>query len=204
MLKPNSKIVIASANRGKLSEFSAILADCKLNAVPQSDFNLSSPEETGLSFVENAIIKARHASKLTGLPSLADDSGIEVDALNGAPGIYSARYAGNNADDRQNNEKLLQELKDIPLKDRGARYRCLIVLMRHAADPTPLICQGSWEGVIGLQPQGECGFGYDPLFRVPEKNCTAAELPSEEKNLISHRAIAMTLLLQQLKLETGR
>ncbi|MBN1378813.1 MAG: RdgB/HAM1 family non-canonical purine NTP pyrophosphatase [Gammaproteobacteria bacterium] len=202
MLKPNSKIVIASANSGKLHEFSTLLANYQLTAVPQTDFGIGSPEETGLSFVENAIIKARYAARQTGLPSLADDSGIEVDALNGAPGIYSARYAGANADARQNNHKLIQALQGLPLAARTARYRCLIVLMHHANDPTPVICQGSWEGYVSLEPQGKGGFGYDPIFWLPEKSCTAAQLPIAEKNRISHRALAMLELLKQLSLET--
>ncbi len=203
MIKVNSKIVIASANPGKLREFNSLLANCKLVAVPQTDFDFQSPEETGLSFVENAIIKARFASEQTGLPSLADDSGIEIDALGGAPGIYSARYAGPDADDQQNNEKLLAELEGLPLPKRTARYRCLIVLMHHSGDPTPLICQGSWEGHIGFTPKGNAGFGYDPLFLPTGRNCTAAELNTKEKNQISHRAIAMQKLFQELILETG-
>jgi XTP/dITP diphosphohydrolase len=203
MLKPQSEIVIASANAGKLREFGSLLADCQLTAVPQSDFGIASPEETGLSFIENAIIKARFACEQTGLPSLADDSGIEVDALNGAPGIYSARYAGGGASDRQNNQKLLQELKGLPLAERSARYHCVIVLMHHAKDPIPLICQGRWEGYIALEPRGESGFGYDPLFWLPDKKCTAAQFSAAEKNRISHRALAMQDLLQKLKFETS-
>jgi XTP/dITP diphosphohydrolase len=203
MLKPESKVVIATTNPGKMREFSALLADCRLTAIPQTEFACDSPEETGLSFVENAIIKARHAARQTGLPSLADDSGIEVDALNGAPGIYSARYAGAGANDRQNNQKLLQELEGFPLATRTARYHCLIVLMHHAEDPTPVICQGSWEGYIHFQPRGDGGFGYDPVFWLPEKTCTAAQLPISEKNRISHRAQAMQNLKVKLQFETG-
>ncbi len=204
MIPANSKIVIASGNKGKLREFAELLANFKLVGIPQTDFDIPSPEETGLSFVENAIIKARFASDKTGLPSLADDSGIEVDALHGAPGIYSARYAGTDADDSQNNAILLAKLKDLPLPERTARYRCVIVLMHHGNDPTPLICQGSWEGKIGFEPKGKSGFGYDPLFLPTGKTCTAAELNANEKNRISHRAIAMQNLLKELKLETKK
>lgn len=198
MLKQDHKIVIASGNPGKLRELHALLSGRGLQVVPQSDYDVSPPEETGLTFVENALIKARHAARVTGLPALADDSGIEVDALNGAPGIYSARYAGPDADDETNNRKLLQGLNGVPLEKRTARYQCLIVFMRHDRDPTPLICQGSWEGVITESPRGAGGFGYDPLFWLPEKNCTAAELPADEKNRISHRALALRELLLRL------
>lgn len=202
MLKAHSKIVIASDNAGKLEEFGALLNNCGLDPVAQSQFNVGNVEETGLSFVENAILKARNASRQTGMPSLADDSGLEVDALNGAPGIYSARYAGEGANEDDNNRKLLQQLKGVPFESRTARYRCLIVLMHHANDPTPMICQGSWEGRIGAKPQGDGGFGYDPLFIPHGNNVTAAQLSVEEKNSVSHRAAAMRVLLQQLILET--
>ena len=174
-----NKIVLASSNQGKLREFKQILSAKNFELIPQSTFNFVDADETGLSFVENAIIKARHASELTGLPSLADDSGIEVDALQGRPGIYSARYAqvqGPSVDqDKENNKKLLLELADIPEPLRTARFQCVIVFMRHPQDPTPLICQGSWEGQILSEEAGVNGFGYDPLFFVPSHNCTSAE-----------------------------
>ena len=192
------RIVLASNNQGKVREIGQLLADRNLEVVPQSEFNIPDADETGLSFVENAILKARHAAKLSGLPAIADDSGLEVDALNGAPGIYSARYAGSDATDAANNEKMLAELADTPDEDRTARFQCLMVFMRHAEDPTPLICQGTWEGRILRQPQGENGFGYDPLFFVPEKNCSSAELPAEVKNAMSHRGKALQALLQKM------
>jgi XTP/dITP diphosphohydrolase len=194
------KIVLASGNRGKLKEFQQLLGDCGFEVLPQSDFNVPEAEETGLSFVENAIIKARHAAKYSGLPAIADDSGLEVDALNGRPGIYSARFAGNNASDQTNNEKLLADLLDIPERQRSARFQCLLVLMRHANDPTPLICQGTWEGRILFAARGENGFGYDPLFYVPEQNCSSAELPPTIKNTISHRGKAMAKLIRRMRL----
>lgn len=190
------KIILASSNQGKLREFQQILSVKDIELVPQSMFNLSDADETGLSFVENAIIKARHASELTGLPSLADDSGIEVDALQGQPGIYSARYAGAHGADQENNKKLLLELTDVPEPLRTARFQCVIVFMRHAQDPTPLICQGSWEGRILSEACGVNGFGYDPLFFVPSHNCTSAELSKEIKNDLSHRGKALRELMQ--------
>ncbi len=194
-----SRIVLASNNQGKVREIGQLLADRQLEVVPQSEFNIPDADETGLTFVENAILKARHAAQLSGLPAIADDSGLEVDALNGAPGIYSARYAGSGATDADNNKKLLAELADVPDEGRGARFQCLMVFMRHAEDPTPLICQGTWEGQILRHPQGENGFGYDPLFFVPEKNCSSAELPADVKNAMSHRGKALQALLAQLK-----
>jgi XTP/dITP diphosphohydrolase len=195
-----NKIVLASSNQGKLREFTQILSAKKFELVPQSTFNFVDADETGLSFVENAIIKARHASELTGLPSLADDSGIEVDALQGRPGIYSARYAqvqDPSADqDKENNKKLLLELADVPEPLRTARFQCVIVFMRHAQDPTPLICQGSWEGRILSEESGVNGFGYDPLFFVPSHNCTSAELSKEIKNELSHRGKALRELMK--------
>ena len=176
-----NKIVLASGNKGKLREFNQVLGEMDVEVVPQSDFNVSDADETGLSFVENAIIKARHAAQVTGLPALADDSGLEVDALQGAPGIYSARFAGAGANDSDNNAKLLELLKDLPEEKRTARFRCLLVFMRHAEDPTPLICQGTWEGRILLEARGDNGFGYDPLFLVPELDKASAELPPEQK-----------------------
>ena len=168
------KVVLATGNQGKLAEFRQLLAKLDMTVVPQSDFAVPDVPEDGLSFVENAIIKARHAARITGLPAIADDSGLEVDALDGAPGIYSARFAGDDATDEKNNLRLLSLLQDIPEPQRTARFQCLLVFMRHAEDPTPLICQGTWEGRIAFAPQGDNGFGYDPLFFVPDRNCTSA------------------------------
>ncbi len=192
------KVVLASGNRGKLREINQILAGLGMQALPQSDFNVSDAEETGLSFVENAILKARHAARATGLPAIADDSGLEVDALNGAPGVYSARFAGPDATDADNVQKLLASLKDVPEAERTARFQCLMVFMTHAEDPTPLICQGTWEGHILHQPSGENGFGYDPVFFVPGKHCAAAKLSPEVKNHLSHRGQALDKLLTAL------
>lgn len=192
------KIVLASGNKGKLREFQDLLNGCGFEVVPQSDFFAENAEETGLTFVENAIIKARYASAKTGLPALADDSGIEVDALNGRPGIYSARYAGDDANDEKNNQKLVQELSGVPAAQRTARYHAVLAFMRHADDPTPILCHGVWEGIILSEPQGEGGFGYDPLFFVPTHHCASAELNKDEKNRISHRGKAMRELLQKL------
>ena len=193
-----STIVLASNNPGKVREFNALLADHHISVVPQSEYGVPEADETGLSFVENAILKARHAALLTGLPAIADDSGIEVDALNGAPGIYSARYAGHGAGDRANLEKLLADLDDIPEQQRSARFQCLMVYMRHANDPTPLICQGTWEGRILDAPRGSEGFGYDPVFFVPTHGCSSAELPPEVKNALSHRGQALRKLVAAL------
>ena len=192
------RIVLASGNQGKLRELQAVLGSEAVELLPQSDFDVSSVAETGLSFVENALIKARHASAQTGLPAIADDSGIEVDALNGEPGIYSARYAGSEGDDADalNNAKLLAELADVPEGKRTARFQCVIVYMRHARDPMPLICQGTWEGRILFAEQGENGFGYDPLFYVPTHDCSSAELDPATKNSLSHRGQALASLMQ--------
>mgnify|MGYP000482354576 CR=1 FL=1 len=192
------KIVLASGNKDKVREINQILARFDISVLPQSDFNITEVEETGLTFVENALLKARHAAGQSGLPAIADDSGIEVDALKGEPGIYSARYAGVDASDEDNLKKLLQALQDVPEEKRTARFQCLMVYMRHANDPTPLICQGTWEGIITREPQGENGFGYDPVFYVPEHNCTSAQLPAERKNQLSHRGQALRLLVKQL------
>ncbi len=199
-----SRVVLASSNRGKLGEFSALLAGTGLRVVSQGELGVPDAEETGLSFVENAILKARNAARHTGLPAIADDSGIEVDALNGAPGIYSARYAGTDAGDGANVAKLLRELADVPAERRSARFRCLIVHLRHALDPTPLICQGTWEGRILFEPRGTNGFGYDPVFFVPTHGCASAELPPEIKNRLSHRGQAMACLLAALGAAPGR
>lgn len=191
-------LVLASGNAGKLREFQTLLADLGMNVLPQSTFKVNEVAETGLTFVENALIKARHAAQVTGLPALADDSGLEVDALRGQPGIYSARFAGPDATDEQNNQLLLKRLEGLQDTQRSARYWCVLVLMRHALDPTPLICQASWQGQILSVPRGQGGFGYDPLFWLPEQNCSAAELDDKTKNTLSHRGRAMHLLLEQL------
>ncbi len=193
------KIVLATGNAGKVREFAQLLAEFDAEIIPQTQLNVSNVPETGLTFVENALIKARHAAEITGLPAIADDSGIEVDALNGAPGIYSARFAGENATDVDNNQLLLQQLQATPEAERTARYHCVIVYLRHALDPTPLICHGIWEGRVLTAPQGENGFGYDPLFLIPEHQCTAAQMPPDLKNKLSHRGQAMRELQAALQ-----
>jgi XTP/dITP diphosphohydrolase len=192
------KIVLASGNAGKLKELKDILDAKDVELVSQSEFNVSEANETGLSFIENALIKARHACEITGMAAIADDSGIEVDALNGRPGIYSARYAGMSGDraDAQNNLKLLSELDQVAESKRTARFQCVIVLMRHALDPMPLICQGTWEGRILFRESGNNGFGYDPLFYVPTHDCASADLDPETKNSLSHRGQALRQLMQ--------
>lgn len=192
------QIVLATGNVGKVREIGQLLADHDLQVLPQTDFEVPEVEETGLTFVENAILKARNASAHTGLPAIADDSGIEVDALHGAPGIYSARFAGSGATDADNVNKLLEELEQTPEAERTARFQCLMVYMRHAEDPTPLICQGTWEGRILFSPRGTSGFGYDPVFYVPDQDCSAAELSPETKNSLSHRGQALRQLVQKL------
>jgi XTP/dITP diphosphohydrolase len=194
----SNAIVLASGNKGKLKEFNEILSSFALEVLPQSHFNVTDAEETGLTFVENAIIKARHACEATGLPALADDSGLEVDALQGAPGIYSARFALPEKGDDANNNKLLTQLEGLPLEKRTARYRCVLVFMRHAKDPMPLICQGTLEGHIGFERKGDQGFGYDPLFIVNATGTTAAEMTPEEKHKISHRGQAVQEFLTRL------
>ncbi len=193
------KVVLASGNPGKLKEFQHLLSDCGLDVRPQSEFSIGNIEETGLTFVENAILKARHAAKKSGLPAISDDSGIEVDALMGAPGIYSARFSGEGATDKKNNIQLLKQLKDVTEEKRTARYQCVLVYMRHGEDPTPIICQASWEGRILCEERGENGFGYDPLFFVPTHGCTSAELEKSVKSTISHRAKAMQKLLVEIE-----
>ncbi|WP_028467821.1 RdgB/HAM1 family non-canonical purine NTP pyrophosphatase [Neptunomonas japonica] len=191
-------IVLASGNKGKLKEFNETLQQFSVSVLPQSHFNVEDADETGLTFVENAIIKARHACEITGLPALADDSGLEVDALQGAPGIYSARFAGPGKGDADNSQKLLESMQDVPDNERSARYRCVLVYMRHAKDPMPLICQGTLEGSIAHAPRGEFGFGYDPLFLINNTDKTAAELSPEAKHSISHRGQAVQLFLGQI------
>lgn len=191
------KVVLASGNRGKLLELQRVLAPLQVKLHSQAEFGVPEVEETGLTFVENALIKARAACAHTGLPSIADDSGLEVDFLGGQPGIYSARYSG--AGDEGNNERLLRELEGVPAAERGARYQCVLVYLRHAEDPVPLICQGHWEGTILTEPRGTGGFGYDPLFFVPEHSCSAAELDASVKNRISHRARASARLVEEIR-----
>lgn len=194
----NKQFVLASSNAGKLREFSEMLAKQGIDLLPQSAFSVSDADETGLTFVENAILKARHASLATGLPALADDSGLEVDALNGAPGIYSARYSGEGANDAKNIDKLLGALKEVPDAQRTGRYQCVLVYMRHALDPTPLICQASWEGVVLTERRGEGGFGYDPIFYIPELSSAVAELSADTKHQYGHRGKAMRAFFEQL------
>lgn len=193
------KVVLATGNAGKVRELASLLGDFGFDVVAQTALNVESVEETGLTFIENAILKARHAAKVTGLPAIADDSGLAVDALGGAPGIYSARYAGEDASDEQNLQKLLVALEDVPDDRRGAQFHCVLVYLRHADDPTPLVCHGAWPGVITRQPAGSGGFGYDPIFFVPAEGKTAAELSREEKIAISHRGKALKLLLEALR-----
>ena len=192
------KIILASNNAGKVREINQLLASQRIQVVPQREFDIPDAVEDGLSFVENAIKKARHAASLGQLPAIADDSGIEVDALHGAPGIYSARFAGPGASDQDNLQKLLDALQAVPEAERSARFQCLMVYMRHAQDPTPIICQGTWEGRILFEPRGENGFGYDPVFFVPTHDCSSAELPAEVKNHLSHRGQALQKLLLEL------
>ena len=195
-----SKIVLATGNQGKIDEMQTVLQGFGLQVIPQSDFEIFEAVEDGLSFVENALIKARHASKLTKLPAIADDSGLEVDALNGEPGIYSARYASgrDGTGDEANNQKLLNSMQGV--SRRHARFQCVIVYLQHALDPTPIICQGTWQGLISEQAKGDNGFGYDPLFYIPELACHSAELESDKKKTISHRAKALQKLKEQLKI----
>jgi len=193
-----TELVLASHNAGKLKELQAMLGDAvRLRSV--AEFSAVEPEETGLSFVENAILKARNAARISGLPALADDSGLAVDFLGGAPGIYSARYAGGQGD-AANNAKLLDALKDVPDAQRGAQFVCALALVRHADDPLPILCEGLWQGRILREARGIHGFGYDPLFWVPERDCSSAELTPLDKNQLSHRARALLLLRQRLGL----
>lgn len=195
-------IVLASNNAGKVREINQLLAPAGIVVRPQRELGIDEVEETGLSFVENAILKARHAARASGLAAIADDSGLEVDALNGAPGIYSARYAGSGTAegtiDHANCAKLLAALDGLPEVQRGGRFQCVMVYLRHADDPTPLICQGTWEGRILSVPRGDNGFGYDPVFYVPEQGCSAAELHAATKNSLSHRGQALAGLVKQL------
>ncbi|MDO0790525.1 RdgB/HAM1 family non-canonical purine NTP pyrophosphatase [Xanthomonas campestris pv. campestris] len=191
-------LVLASGNAGKLEELRAMLADLPLQIVAQGELGVDDVPETGLTFVENALIKARHASAVTGLPALADDSGLIVDALGGAPGLYSARYAGSPTDANANNAKLLEAMREIPAERRSARFYTVIVLLRHPEDPQPLIAEGSWEGVITTAPRGTGGFGYNPVFLDPVHGLTAAEMDTALKNRLSHRAVALATLQHKL------
>ncbi|MBB6519906.1 RdgB/HAM1 family non-canonical purine NTP pyrophosphatase [Pseudoteredinibacter isoporae] len=192
-------IVLASNNQGKLKEFQALFSPLDIHIKPQRELGVEDADETGLSFVENAIIKARHACAATGMPAISDDSGLEVDALQGAPGIYSARFSGSSATDQSNNALLLEKLQGLNDEERSARFHCVLVYMRHEKDPTPLICHASWEGRILHAPQGEQGFGYDPLFWLEEQRCSSAELDRALKNKISHRGQALALLMQAME-----
>jgi XTP/dITP diphosphohydrolase len=193
----SQQIVLATGNQGKVKELGAMLNELNIEVLPQSQFDVPDVPETGTTFIENAIIKARHAARITGLPAIADDSGLEVDALNGAPGVYSARFAGDNANDQDNIDKLLVEMQGKTV--RSARFWCVLVYMRHADDPTPLVCQASWEGIITEDQQGREGFGYDPVFYVASEGCTSAQLTKEQKNALSHRGQALQQLVAKLK-----
>ncbi len=195
------KVVLATGNAGKVAELSTMLAPFALDIVPQTTLGVGDADETGLTFVENAILKARHAARITGLPAIADDSGLAVAALGGAPGIYSARYAGVGAGDQANIDKLLQAMAGITASDRQAAFHCVLVYLQHAADPTPLICHGSWQGEIALTQSGNGGFGYDPVFYLPELGKTAAELTKAEKQQLSHRGQALRQLVAALQVK---
>ena len=192
------EIVLATGNANKVKEIDAMLKTLGITVIPQSKYRVCDAEETGTTFVENAIIKARNASLQTGLPAIADDSGIEVDVLNGEPGVYSSRFSGPNSDDAKNLDKLINCIKPFEPESRTARYWCIMVYMRHAKDPTPIICQACWEGLLITEKRGMNGFGYDPVFFIPELQKTAAEISLEEKNSMSHRAKALKLLLNKL------
>lgn len=196
-------LVLASGNPGKLRELTSMLEPLGWDVRPQNDWQVPEAVEDGLSFIENALLKARHASRLCGHPALGDDSGLVVDALNGAPGIYSARYAGEKADDAANNRKLLEALKDVPENQRTAHFYCAMALVRHAEDPAPLIAIGRWDGRILFAPEGDGGFGYDPLFWVPQENCSSAQLGAERKNRLSHRGQALTAMMAMIRESAG-
>lgn len=193
------KLVLASSNRGKLEELRALLRSHDLELVAQTDLGVNDAEETGVTFIENALLKARHAARISGLPALADDSGICVDALRGAPGLYSARYAGQHGDAAANIDKLLHDLQDVPEAQRSAHFYCVLVLVRHADDPQPIIAEGEWHGRILQARRGDGGHGYDPVFLDPELGLSAAEMPADSKNERSHRGKALTVLQQRLR-----
>ncbi len=195
------RLVVASGNRGKLAELESLLTGLVDEVLPQSFYYVPEAEETGTTFVENAIIKARNAAAHTGLPAIADDSGLEIPALDGAPGVRSARWAGEDADDAANNARLRDELIDLGDADRAAAYRCVLVFMRHAGDPAPIIAEGVWHGRLVDEPAGDQGFGYDPHFFLPEAGCTAAQLPGETKNMLSHRGQALASMRRRLETE---
>jgi XTP/dITP diphosphohydrolase len=199
-----TRVVLASGNPGKIRELTALLGPAGIEILPQSQWTVPECDETGLTFVENAILKARNASQHTGLPAIADDSGIEVDALQGRPGIYSARYSGPDADDQSNNIKLLARMEQVPDERRTARFRCVMAFLTHAEDPSPILAEGGWEGMIARAPAGSGGFGYDAVFYLPEYGCNAAELPAEVKNRISHRAQAVQAMVGRLIRRLGR
>lgn len=199
MMTQDKRLVIASNNRGKIAELRELLAPLNLTPVAQGELGVSEAEEPAVTFIENAILKARHAAKATGLPALADDSGLAVDALGGRPGVRSARFAGESATDQDNVEALLAALEGVAPQDRGAQFHCVLVYLRHAEDPTPLVCHGCWPGQVLERPRGDGGFGYDPIFLAPETNTSAAEMTREEKARIGHRGRALALLLEQLE-----
>jgi XTP/dITP diphosphohydrolase len=204
MARGPSRVVLASGNRGKVREIQAMLSGMAITVLPQSDFKVPTAEETGLTFVENAILKARNAARHTSLPAIADDSGIEVRGLNGAPGVFSAVYAGAGASDQENLDKLLTACEAVPEGERSARFVCVMVYMRHAEDATPVIAQGTWNGELLRAAIGENGFGYDPIFFVPDHGCSSAQLPPDVKNAISHRGQALRSLVAQLRAADGR
>ncbi|MBT0718339.1 XTP/dITP diphosphatase [Rosenbergiella epipactidis] len=192
-------VVLATGNAGKVSELAELLRDFGLTITAQTELGVGSVEETGLTFIENALIKARHAARVTGLPAIADDSGLAVDALQGAPGIYSARYAGETASDTDNLNKLLTAMQDVPDAQRQAAFHCVLVYLAHADDPTPIVCYGRWPGMIAREPSGQGGFGYDPIFYLPEQQKSAAEMSKAEKSALSHRGQALQQLMEALR-----
>ena len=196
-------LVLASANKGKIKELQDMLGGLGINIIPQQQLGIEDAEETGLTFVENAILKARHAAEISGLPAIADDSGLEVDYLKGAPGIYSARFSGVDATDQSNLDKLMAEMRDAPADQRSARYQTVIAVMTHGSDPTPILCHGTWEGEIAFEEKGNQGFGYDPVFKPADADCHAAELEKSVKNTISHRGKAINQLLKKLRQKTS-
>lgn len=204
IIQTKQKIVLATGNAGKVAELAAMLSPWGCEILPQTTLGVTDADETGLTFVENALIKARHAAATTGLPAIADDSGLAVDALGGAPGIYSARFAGINASDSDNIRLLLEKLQEVPQAKRQAQFHCVLVYLRHANDPTPLISHGVWAGEITFEPSGNNGFGYDPVFWIPELQTTSAQLEKSQKQQLSHRGKALSLLQQQWQARSGQ